>query len=281
MPAGIKVAEPYYALTGLTYPHVGCAEADVPVQQHDHGEHAPIGMAETGRHLAILGSVAAALDTDRQPRYYLARTVTLAWGALPESDLRQAVGRAVSQPTDRRAAHATGSLSGPEGPFVLMDAFYDVLTERVFERLFHHAYDPDTPDPDGNPHTHSLPLQHLTVGPSETSATVQARPQDCAGHFPNFPVLPVAVLGGAMVAVALQALTATPGQEAAVWVPARAHVHARRLVAAGTPVTVTASRPRTAGSLYAAAVTATAPHGLAATAEFHFTRHPKQQGDES
>ncbi|MEL7208279.1 MAG: hypothetical protein AAGK32_08635 [Actinomycetota bacterium] len=74
----IAVQPPYFALTDLAEVGRGLVTARVPLQTPSRPERGVVEAAQVARHLAILGSCAAALarDDDQRHHYLATRAVT-------------------------------------------------------------------------------------------------------------------------------------------------------------------------------------------------------------
>src|SRR5690606_7878899 len=99
----------------------------------------PISAAEAGRHLAILGSCAAArLRPEDEQHFYLAQQAVLTRlhpGPLPRAGGLLS-GEATATFTGRRAARARCTLSSAEGrPLFALEVTYAVLAAPLFHRL--------------------------------------------------------------------------------------------------------------------------------------------------
>ena len=173
-----------------------------------------IHAAEIGRHLAILGSCAAARANQVSSQHYY-----LAWKA----DLRQAehvgqlahrdaqllaqdlIGCARAEFSDKRTARAeTQLIHQPTGKKLYdLSVEYKVLTPRLFERMYSDRRIA-TPVVEFNPYAADLlGLGDVFVLDDLLSANLQTLdPISCAGHFPNYPALPVAILAHILISAA-------------------------------------------------------------------------------
>jgi hypothetical protein len=258
----ICVRRPYFALQELFEAEPGQVACVVPVEQVSSREEAPLTVAEAGRHLAILGLCAAASaapDSDR--RYYLAREARITW---LHTEALQTEERLVAEAeghfsTTRKASARTLLATETGTPVARYDLDYDVLSAAAFRRLFAHAYRPGTSDglPGVNPYTKPLPLTEIEGDDQRQSANVVAEVEDCVGHFPDFPTLPVAVLSTAMVDLACQLIDRVIGRPGVRWIPGEGKLTAQQLVTAGQPVKLAAVREERTGDQLTILVTAT------------------------
>ncbi len=128
---------------------------------------------------------------------------------------------------------------------------YAVLSEAVFEKLFRaHAVEPRSELPLGsashriNPYSRTTELtesQRDAAGASGTLAPVT--PEHCLGHFPRYPMLPVAMV--------MQSLSALAGKHlSAPYTVERAEVVAENLAPSGSRVHFEAVAGEVAGDFH-------------------------------
>ena len=136
--ARICVSEPYFALHNLEQT-ANFLRASIHPQHLSQRESGPITGAEAGRHLAILGSCAAALTNPLAERhFYLARRADL---RLLDTNLRLAyvgelVARASGQMHGRRSASCEAEIQTLAGEGIYsLHVEYDVLRQPAFERI--------------------------------------------------------------------------------------------------------------------------------------------------
>lgn len=194
----ICVRDPYFAFQSFNVASQAVMTSVAP--EHPLGDElGPIAAAEAGRHLAILGSCAAAMENPIRARHYylareayLERTTTLA----PQTGLLDA--RATASFSDKRTARAQCSMWAGADQLFSLDVSYSVLSEALFQRFYgKHATDLDnvTPIQRPNPYRNSLPLEVLESDDSRLVASLGTISKEaCAGHFPRVPCLPVAAL---------------------------------------------------------------------------------------
>lgn len=208
--ARIAVTPPYYALRDLTDLGDGLATATVRRAAPAHPEHDLIEAAQVARHLAILGSCAAALARDDDRRHhYLATRATyhrLAPSELDHIDDPDLLAEARAEWRDKRSASATATLrtSGGTGLYQL-DVDYAVLPPKIFARLH-----PERADNAVSASDHDAATFGTGAGePIEGGWQVDCGPIPealCAGHFPGLPAAPVALLMGRLCRTAGLAL---------------------------------------------------------------------------
>lgn len=255
MYARICVRKPYFALRHLCETRPGEVTCAVPMEL-EPGRQAPITLGEAARHSAILGLCAVASTAlDDQRRYYLAHTGTIT--RLTSRTIRDSSlsGKATGRFDSERSASATSVITTSEGePLFRLELAYSVLTTRVFHKVFGYAH-ADSGATDANPYVHPLRLAGLTCDSQQATATVSAAVDECAGHFPGFPTLPLAVLiNGALDLGAHLITKLEPGAE-------RIPVHldllqVKRLVPAGQQVQLRAVPEKSASGEHAVALQA-------------------------
>lgn len=191
----ICVRPPYFALRDLrleTAAHGEVLIANVSAEHTPNNETGPIQGAELSRHAAIAGLCAAAsaqADSDR--RYYLARQ---AW--YTGFDSRAPYGtpiqiRAEILGQDKRQARALVTATVLDEPVCRLEVVYTILAEAAFERLFR-SRRMETPDFE---RFGQVPLGAVERDGDAWIRRVQSVTlESCAGHFQNYPAMPVAVL---------------------------------------------------------------------------------------
>ncbi|MCE9668856.1 hypothetical protein LY474_13625 [Myxococcus stipitatus] len=228
----ICVRDPYFALKDVTVMGKGEVVARVPVQQDPDAEAGVIGIAEAGRHMAILGSCASALMAPKDGQHFY-----LACGARGEWLRREPMkrgnellwGLAQASFTGKRTATARTLLSTPDGmPVFRLEVDYNVLSAAAFTRLFGEARVEMRREPrrdDGvqrtpeewarmrqNPYSKPLELRDWSSDGESISATLgPVTTEMCKGHFALHPVMPVAIVASGMTRVATTLLRKLEG----------------------------------------------------------------------
>jgi hypothetical protein len=251
------VRDPYFALEELCTLGAGIVSARVPVEQPLGDEAGPIAAAEAGRHLAILGVCAASRANPERGRfYYLAHRARLrrehGWpNALPPlfADARAAL-------LDKRTAQAQAFLRGVDGAAIFrLDVDYHVISARVFERLYADRRvdmrrEPRASPPGGcaaafprtTPYGRGPQLDAVEITSDATRLRASMgtiRPEDCKGHFPLYPALPIATLMHAL-STACGSLYTRRYSCVPRYAVVDSQVEARELVFSGDSVTVEA-----------------------------------------
>jgi hypothetical protein len=196
----IEVNPPYFALTDLRQADDGTVEARIGSRQALGSEAGPVSAAETGRHLAILGSIAAAFDNPSPGRhFYLAFDAELrrARTRVEGDHAGELTARARAHFVDPSTAVALTELQTADGRTIYtLVVFYLVAAESDFRGLFAaHAQDDAVLDGRPDPFVDVIPLGDISVWDTRLHTTLgRIDPYRCAGHFPGLPAMPVAFL---------------------------------------------------------------------------------------
>lgn len=203
MATSIAVQPPYFAFTSLyKRPDEWDIYGEFTPEQPRGNETGPLATAEAGRHLAILGSCAAALTQPEGTRvYYLASRAL--WGlryypiGLGQTPSMTARAKIVEQ--SRKTVTANTQLLVGGQLFAELIVSYHVLAEKTFEKLFaSHRLPPSIPTGQ-SPYAEALPLSVLALSDQEiTACSVGFCAAQCEGHFPQYAMWPVAVIMYAM-----------------------------------------------------------------------------------
>jgi hypothetical protein len=192
-----------------------------------------------GRHLAILGSLAAAQAWPEGGRmaFPVARaTLTVVDGLpLPPGARCRVEARALSVDRTRGTATAEGWMWGLDGALVgQLRVTYHVLPHAGFVSMFAAHAAPTAEAQPGSPYAEVAPLppvQRAGEGVRVTLPPVAVA--DCAGHFAGLPAMPVAILGRAALGLVRAADPA--------FVLGVAEVEALRFAWAGAVITLEAT----------------------------------------
>jgi hypothetical protein len=203
--ARICVEPPYLRLERVEPygPRAACAW--VTFESPPGHEHGPLASAEIGRHLAILGSCALSRQRDSTgPHdYYLARAAVLErFSVLPEPGAPCFLtAEATSENTVKARLYAGRAVAAT------LTCDYQVLSSRLFARLFRHHRQPETPASNPDVYAHPLTLRCEWDERSASGHLGAVLPGMCAGHFREYPALPVARLMDAIHRLACEHLT--------------------------------------------------------------------------
>ena len=289
----ICVRDPYFALKDVTVMGEGEVVARVPVQQDPDAEAGPISLAESGRHLAILGSCASALMAQKDGQHFylacgargqwlrkepMARSTELLWGL------------AKAEFTGKRTATARTLLSLEDGtPLFRLEVDYNVLSAAAFTRLFGEARVDMRREPrrdDGvqrtpeewaklrqNPYSKQLALRDWRPDGESLNATLgPVTPEMCKGHFALHPVMPVAIVASGMTRVATTLLRRLEGAPWARCLAKDVRLSADSLAFAGQTVTFGAHRRSVDGDDHTFTCQASVGERVVASLDVTFTR---------
>lgn len=236
----IAVERPYFAFNELLVGGRGEILGDVQ-REHPLGyEYSPLSAAEIGRHLAILGSCAAAATSDDTRLYYLAtyaeyQRIGLARPGLAENAQFRGTARIAERTARTLSAKMTVQV-GDSAPFVSLFVQYRILSEALFRRLFAHLAVPDDHACIESPYAHPIPLSWSEPnGSAIVARNGGLSPRSCAGHFRDYPAWPVAIIVSCMLRT-VEKLLHHILQSPVPWCMDSCTVEAFELIAAGTPV---------------------------------------------
>ncbi|MFP2911776.1 hypothetical protein ACLESD_43490 [Pyxidicoccus sp. 3LFB2] len=288
----ICVRDPYFALKDVTVMGKGEVVARIPVQQDPDAEAGPISLAESGRHLAILGSCASALVAPKDGQhFYLACGARGTW-LRPQAMARSTEllwGLARAEFTGKRTATAQTLLSLEDGtPLFRLEVDYNVLSAAAFTRLFGDARvemrrEPRRDDvqrtPEEwaklrqNPYSKPLALRDWRPDGESLNATLgPVTPEMCKGHFALHPVMPVAIVASGMTRVATNLLRRLEGAPWARCLAKDVRLSANNLAFAGQTVTFGAVRRSHEGADHTFSCQASVGERVVAELDVTFTR---------
>lgn len=191
----INVNPPYFAfkeLWAIDQLLMGSFVAEQPLAY----EVGPITAGELGRHLAILGSCAAATLQSGEEKYYLATKahfIRKATCVVSANDLLYASAQVLSM--NQRNLTVRANAWGRE-PLAELICEYIILSPAVFKRSFKQYYiNQDLTRAAHSPYAQSISLHYTVVHEGRLEATGgPLSPEQCAGHFDNYPCWPVAII---------------------------------------------------------------------------------------
>jgi len=188
------VQPPYFAFTRVCSTDRGVTATFTPEHPMEY-EAGVIAAAEAGRHLAILGACAAAAKADDDKKlYYLATTALLSRTAFWPGHASELQASAEVIEVTRRELIATGKILAPH-PIYTLRCSYQILSDRMFDRIFAAYRQPHLIQSVQSPYSKSIPIDDITPIEGGLAATVgPLHPSACAGHFPNLPAWPVALV---------------------------------------------------------------------------------------
>ena len=192
----IAVQQPYFAFSELLALPGGAVLGAFSPEQSIGSECGPISSAELGRHLAILGSCAAALDASDDMTYYLASKGQLKLMPLANGGLAERRGIAVATVTSRNRRSMIAEVVGHCGSITAhLWCEYQVLSRAVFSRIFSGHYTGSVTRPTQSPYRTPIDFELIEASTDRMVVrTVEVDPQSFAGHFDEYPSWPVAIL---------------------------------------------------------------------------------------
>ena len=200
----IEVTTPYFALKNVCV-NDDIVEAEMQQELFDKQQVDGMTLAEAGRHMAILGSLAAAsLNPIKEKHYYLASHAVLERvHEKPCHDKRYTAHmRATS--FNKKNATASGSLYDEEGKlFYTAVVNYSVLTINLFDRFFSN-FKVDGFNANGvSPYGDVVEFQDVLLEEKRSVAILgKVDKKWCVGHFDNYPALPVAQISQGLMNLA-------------------------------------------------------------------------------
>lgn len=230
----ISVSAPYFALENLIELGDGIVAATVPAAPPQHPETGSMEAAQVARHLAILGSCAAALDRDDNKRHHYLATKAHFSRLANAGSVQPAAGEslraeAIASWIDRRTARALIKLSTESGHGLnVLDVEYTVLAPKMFSRLHPPVAETDK--------SHNDAALGFDITETELGVEVDCGPipaSMCAGHFANYPAAPVAIVMGQLCQAAGRGLASYLGVPDLRYRIEEGHVVASKLAAAG------------------------------------------------
>ncbi|MER2944816.1 hypothetical protein FS592_16015 [Serratia plymuthica] len=190
----IKVKNPYFAFQQLWQEGeslVGSFTSEQPLLY----EAGCITAGELGRHLAILGSCTAVALHSGPEGYYLATKAHFIRKS-EKNVLRQKMLYASAQVVhmDKRTLKISAQAWG-NSPIAELHCEYAILSPALFQRTFkHYASEILSTSPD-SPYQYPVSLHSLEFHERGLDAIAgPLSPQQCTGHFANYPCWPVAII---------------------------------------------------------------------------------------
>jgi len=190
----ICVDRPYFALQNLEVISAGAVSATVEFESDNEYEQG-LSTAEIGRHLAILGSCAlASLNDSQKKNFYL---TTLATGVRFHYSVSKGNTYFITargKKSSKRAGQAQMELRATNGQLLAeMTTEYSVVPSGTFERLYK-DYRQET-NHVSSPYTQPMPVVLTELSENLAKANInKIDSRYCAGHFAQYPALPVAML---------------------------------------------------------------------------------------
>ena len=238
----IEVVPPYFALSDVRRESADVVTARVHPSQSLGDEVGPISAAETGRHLAIVGSCAAAFVNPVAGRhFYLAYDAELRRSRTrvePDHGGDFLV-RARSHFVDSSTAVALADIKTEDDRTIYtLVVFFLVVPESDFRALFGDHVQDDAPlEGRPDPFHDVIGLYDMSVWDTRLHASLGAiDPYRCAGHFPGLPAMPVAFLMSNIGSAAGRLLNHVLDRDTVSYTVREASIRAENLAFAGEKV---------------------------------------------
>jgi hypothetical protein len=267
----ICTSPPYYALQALETTDDTSMHCRIRFENRYFTDASPFDPAEVGRHLAILGSCLVAQHNPvRTKHYYLAfdallervtENDSLLFG-LPADTL--CIGQAELDLVGPKSSRVRARLSTPQGQLLYtLTVAYKVLRADLFEKIFRNQYQEVAPIYLANPYAQPLTLQQYQITPDGVTARMgPICPEQCVGHFYQYPALPVAILSGALADLAGFHLRHLCGNRKIRYANRSTDVKASRLAFAGEEVVLSSILLRHTDQTYVFKMSAVNGDGL-------------------
>jgi hypothetical protein len=231
--ARISVAPPYFDLTDLVEEGEGIVTATVPEAPTEAPEAGAVVAAQVARHLAILGSCAVALsrDDDKRHHYLATRAHYTRMANAPSTVEGPLRAKAIGSWVDKRSARALVTLSTADDQALnLLDVEYTVLAPKMFTR-FNPPIDLDAVEAAAAAAGTPNEVERRPGGIRVDAGPIPA--EMCAGHFPDYPAAPVAIVMGHLCEAAGLAMIDHLGLDDHRYRIEEGHVEATGLARAG------------------------------------------------
>ncbi len=195
----IMVEPPYNILQNLKLNEDGSVEAIVVNEYQHQDEGGPIGGAEFGRHIAILGSIALACAYRHKHRhYYLAvhALIERKHSKVYQTDVLKLKTRPVL--LEKRKGKIYGELTDQNNELINSATVeYLILDQNVFSRVYERHQKDTLVKNEISPYIHRRNLSNIVIdGHTARGEYGTVLEHECEGHFRHFPALPVALIGG-------------------------------------------------------------------------------------
>lgn len=202
----IMVKYPYNKLYDI-YKNEGFLEAKVNNEYLTEGEDGPIGVAETGRHLAICGSIHLAKEYNfKNAAYFLATHAILkrSESDIDDSDFLNLQVKTIYK--EKRKAKIYGEIFSSRKELIFsVEIEYQIIQQIVFNKLFKNNINLTIPKNKVSPYVKRKTLKNIIISKNMAKGdygTVLA--EECEGHFKNYPALPVAIIGNLFIDLGIQ-----------------------------------------------------------------------------
>ena len=159
-------------------------------------ECGPVSCSEAGRHLAILGSIALSKNYETK-NYYLATHADIKRVNDRTEHIEFLNVRAKVISNGKRYGEIFGEILDDNNQIIYQATIkYQILSQLIFSKLFHSfSYKKEIKN-EISPYQKRRNLSDIVITHTEITGTYGTiSPNECEGHFNDYPALPVAVIG--------------------------------------------------------------------------------------
>lgn len=191
----IMVKKPYNILYDIKEELDGSISASVNNEFLYKDKWGPIGASESGRHLAILGSMALANETNSK-KYYLAVHAKIKRNNLLVQNIDNLKLQVKVNSHHKRDGEITGDIYDANNESIYTATIkYKIFSPQVFSKLFDSFKSTVAIKNKISPYQKRKELSNITINGTEIKGDYGVvLPQECEGHFDEYPALPVAVV---------------------------------------------------------------------------------------
>ena len=268
----ICVTKPYYALKNLQESG-NALQAEINIENIFSGESTIISGAEAGRHLAILGSCALALQNPLDEKhYYLANKAYIERG----EDLSQIIksgiiagsrlvvkAKALELDLKKKSGNAEAAIYTQSGKLIFkLNVSYQVLKATLFQKLFSKNFFKNQFPIFENPYSKNIEIKNIAYDKTVLKGDLGiVSPEKCPGHFDNYPALPIAVLCSTLARLGAKHMGKLLHSSKLQYTIKKVDVSAHNLAFAGEHIMINSSFLRKDSSEYTFDVNATNREG--------------------
>ncbi len=190
----ICVSPPYFAFKKI-YRYKNILIAQITPEQPIDDEIVTMSIGEAGRHMAILGTCACALDQEEK-YYYLVKDAKITLETRNISSLCNKSNLYIAVETgyvDKKIATTNGILfNDKKNAIYHLNCSYNKIKTAIFNKLFA-KYRSDTIETKNNPYKEPILFDDVEAGDNKLfSIMPEISKERCVGHFREYPILPTA-----------------------------------------------------------------------------------------
>ena len=191
----IMVRKPYNILYDINEELDGSISGSVKNEFLYKDKWGPIGASEAGRHLAILGSMALANQTNSK-KYYLAVHAKIKRNNLTVQNIDTLKLQSKVITHNKRDGEITGDIYDANNQSIYTaNIKYKIFTPQVFLKLFGSFKSSVEIKNNISPYQKRKELSNITINKTEIKGDYGTiLPHECEGHFNEYPALPVAII---------------------------------------------------------------------------------------